>query len=37
MFGSDNLFKKFETLDGKLEALYSWNENSYKKTKSARL
>ena len=27
LFGSDNLFKKFEMLDGKSEVKYSWNEN----------
>ena len=37
LFGSDDLFKKFERLNAKLEMLYSWNENAYRKTKTAHL
>ena len=37
LFGSDDPFKKLETLDVKPEALYFRNENSYKNAKSARL
>ena len=37
LFGSDDLFKYFEGLDAKLEMLYSWNENTYRKTKMAHL
>ena len=27
------IFEKFESLDGKLETLYSWNESVYRKPK----
>ena len=37
LFGSGNLFKKFEWLDAKPEMLYPWNENAYRKTKTAYL
>ena len=37
LLGSDNLLKKFERLYAKPEMLYSWNENVYRKTKTAHM
>ena len=37
LFGIGDLFKKFGRLDAKLEMLYSWNGNAYRKTKTAHL